>query len=251
MSIFDAYEPNGSPIITPSSFYQKLEKIADVAVVCFSCDARDHVLGKHEHRLYVSVRATANGKMDLYYLPEFGVLFFMSPIGASVAGGMLEEVAYFSGVTKFVYFGSCGILDPQLKGKFIAPTSCYREEGYSYHYAAPSEYIDIKNHVKVHDFITSLGLDCVSGKGWTTDAIYNETRAKADRLRKEGVICVDMEASGLQAIANHLGLEVYIFFFSGDILSNEWTRGDLGGQEEEVRQKDSSDVALELGKSLC
>ena len=251
MAIHDAYEPEGSPIITPGNFFEKLEKIADVAVACFSYKALRHVLDHYEHELYYRFQATANGAMDIYYLPQFGVLFFMSPTGASLAGGLLHLISYFSGVTKFVYFGSCGVLDPSLRGKFIAPISCYREEGYSYHYAPPSKYMPIKNHETVAKFIDSLGYPVVSGKGWTTDAMLNETRAKVAARKEEGVLCVDMEGSGLQAIANHLGLELYLFFFSGDIVQDEWVRGDLGGEEERRRQSSAVEVALELGKSLA
>lgn len=175
----------------------------------------------------------------------------MSPIGASVAAGLLHEVAYFAGIERFVYFGSCGVLDDSLRGKFIAPTSCYREEGFSYHYAPETEYMDIENHALVGEFIRGLGYPCVEGKGWTTDAIYNETKTKVAARKKEGVICVDMESSALQAIANHLGVSLYTFYFAGDVLGEVWQSGDLGGLNEKRRQTSAVEVALALGKSLA
>lgn len=250
MSIIHAYEPGGDPIITPEKFYPKLPKIASVAVVCFSYKALNYVLDHYEHELYFPCHATANGVVDIYYLPQFKVLFLMSPIGSGIAGGLLQEIAYFAGIEKFVYFGSCGVLDSSLRGHFIVPTSVYREDGYSYHYAPPSDYLDMQHHDEVSSFIKKKGLPFVSGKGWTTDAIFNETKAKWEARRKEGVVCVDMEASGLQAIASSIGVDLYLFFFAGDILGENWSAGDHGGEKERVRQESAVRLALELGQSL-
>lgn len=250
MSILEAYEKNGEPIITPEKFYHKSKKITDVAVVCFSYKAKDYVVEKYQHVIYQTFRATANGSIDIFYLPEFRVLFFMSPIGSNIASDLLWEVALIASVSKFVYFGSCGILDASLQNKYIIPTECYREDGYSYHYAPPSDYMTMKNASKIASFFQNKDVDYVIGKGWTTDSIYNETKKKFEIRKQEGVLCVDMEAAGLQAISNHIGVEVYVFFFSGDILGEQWTRGDLGGEREKTRQIGAVDLALQLGESL-
>jgi len=247
---FDTYESDGAPIITPEKFYPKERKVSDVAVVCFSTKARDHVLANNKAELIKQFHANANGEIPIYYLPEYGVVFFMSLIGASMAGEILQEIAYVFGVTKFVYFGSCGVLDESLLGRFIVPSECYREEGYSFHHAAPSEYLPIENHAKVASFLASLGVPYSVGKGWTTDDIYDETIAKWQKRKQEGVLCVDMEASGLQAIASRIGVALYLFFFASDVLGDTWVRGDLGGAKERVRQIDSAEVALALGESL-
>lgn len=251
MSILDAYEPHGEPIITPDKFYEKKECAAKVCVVCFSEKALNHVLNKYEHEVFLEMRATANGPVSLYYLRKFGILFLMSPIGACVAGGLLQELAHITGIREYVYFGSCGILDDSLQGKIIVPTSIYREEGYSYHYAPPSDYLEITNHAIVADFMRRHDVDYVAGKGWSTDAIFNETKAKFAKRKNEGVLCVDMEGSGLQAIASHIGLELYLFFFAGDVLGQTWQSGDLGGIRERVRQISSVELALLLGQELA
>ena len=251
MSILDAYEEGGTPIITPDKLYKKGMKIADVAVACFTKKALDYVLSTYRYETYREFMATGNGPVTIYYLPDFNVLFFMSLIGSSMAGGLLQEIAYISGVTKFVYFGSCGVLDESLKGHYIVPTESYREEGYSYHYAPPSEYIAIRNHVYVESFLRSLNLPVAIGKSWTTDAFYNETLAKREKMRKEGVLTVEMESSGLEAIADHIGVQFYTFFFAGDILGESWTPGDLGGERERRRQISAVEVALALGKSIA
>lgn len=251
MSILDAYEEGGIPIISPDKLYKKERKIADVAVACFAKKALDYVLSTYRHETYHEFMATGNGPLTIYYLPDFKVLFFMSLIGSSMAGGLLQEVAYISGVTKFIYFGSCGVLDKSLRGHYIVPTESYREEGYSYHYAPPSEYMPIKNHAHVESFLRSLGVPIAIGKNWTTDAFYNETIAKWERMKGDGVLSVEMESSGLEAIADHLGVEFYTFFFAGDILGESWIPGDLGGERERRRQVSAVEVALALGRSIA
>ena len=47
------------------------------------------------------------------------------------------------GAERFVLFGSCGVLDDEkVKKRIIVPVSAVRDEGTSYHYAAPSEEIE-------------------------------------------------------------------------------------------------------------
>ena len=41
MSILDAYEEGGIPIISPDKLYKKERRIADVAVACFTKKALD------------------------------------------------------------------------------------------------------------------------------------------------------------------------------------------------------------------
>lgn len=50
----------------------------------------------------------------------------------------------------------------------IIPTYAYRDEGTSYHYATPSDYIKIKNASVVSNFMKEQHLPFVEGKTWTT-----------------------------------------------------------------------------------
>ena len=250
MPIKKAYEPDGKPILSPSDICSPLSCPCVTVVVTFSADALAKVLSTEECEPFFTFRATCNGESTLYYLRKRNVFVFLSPIGSGVAGGLLQLLAHLTGAKRFVYFGSCGVLDPSYADHYIVPTSVYREDGFSYHYAPPSDYIDIKNCDKVAEFLHSQGIEPLIGKGWTTDAVYNETQAKCQARRSEGVLCVDMEASGLQAVSNHLGVELYIFFFAGDILGKTWDRSNLGGENERKRQADSSVLALTLASLL-
>lgn len=250
MSILDAYDPSSSPLIKPESFYQKGQHITDTCVVCFSYRAYHYVLDHYEHVLYMDMHATANGPIQIHYLPKYNVLFFMSLIGAPIASGILQEIAYIADIKRFVYFGSCGVLDESVRGKVIVPSACYREEGYSYHYCPPSEYLEMEHYQDVAAYMQRHHIDHVVCKGWTTDAIYNETKRKCALRKQEGVLCVDMEATGLQAIASYIGVDLYIFFFGADILGEVWIKGDKGGDPEHLHQQSASDIAIGLAAEL-
>ena len=73
----------------------------------------------------------------------------------------------------------------------IIPNAAVRDEGLSYHYAPPSDEIEV--NLKYISEFTAL-LDEVKcsyriGKTWTTDAIYRETRKKMERRRRQGCLC--------------------------------------------------------------
>ena len=251
--ITNSFDPYSKPFLRAEDLYETATPNDIVTLVTFKQKVVDTVIEQYKGKLECSYNTT-NGKQNIYsfFVDDKKYFIYMTGIGATLSSILMKEVSVVTGSHKFVFFGSCGVLNEEIcRGKIIVPTSIYREEGYSYHYAPPSKYMPIKNHETVAKFIDSLGYPVVSGKGWTTDAMLNETRAKVAARKEEGVLCVDMEGSGLQAIADHLGLELYLFFFSGDIVQDEWVRGDLGGEEERRRQSSAVEVALELGKSLA
>ena len=72
--------------------------------------------------------------------------------------------------------------------KIIVPTQAYRDEGLSYHYAPPADYITMKNAGRVSEWLEEMGLPHVSGRTWTSDAIYRETKANVDKRKAEAVL---------------------------------------------------------------
>lgn len=89
----------------------------------------------------------------------------MSPIGAPAAAAVMHEVHYIGGASKFIIYGSSGILDSEsCKGNLIVPTASYRDEGLSYHYMEASDYVDIKNADKLAQIFDKLKYPYVMGK---------------------------------------------------------------------------------------
>lgn len=253
MSILNSFDPDSKPLFTPEQLYGTGEQIAEVCIVSFHHKVLERVLAEY-HPAAAARAFTANGPVELYLLELDGrpTLFYMSPIGAPAAGAILQEVRALTGAEKCIVFGSCGVLAPEkCAGKIIVPTESCRDEGLSYHYAPGAAYMEMKNSGVVAQYLRSCGVPFAAGRNWTTDAIYRETENNIARRKAEGCISVEMEAAGLQAVADYLGVELYTFFFGGDILGESWDMGDLGGEREKVRQHGLLDLALGLAAALA
>ncbi len=119
-------------------------------------------------------------------------------------------------------FGSAGSLDEEkTEGKFVIPTEAYRDEGMSYHFAPPADYITIKNHSKIAEIFRELNVPHVEGRVWTTDAFSRETVGQIRKRRAEGCIAVEMEVAGVQSVCDFYGFELYNFLQTGDVLSTD------------------------------
>ncbi len=247
MSIIESFDES-RPLIGPEHFY-KQGHIADICIVTFSHKVLEDVLETYECKKEVCA-ATGNGKIPIYSLTHGtnNILFYMSPIGSAIAGCIMEEVSWLTGAKHFIVFGSCGSLDDALTdGKFIVPTESYRDEGFSYHYQKASDYIQITNCQKLSRFFEELSIPYVSGRSWTTDAMYRETELNIARRKADGCICVEMESAGLQALCTFKNLELYTFFFASDLVDGEvWENINLGTMEGCLMQINCFDIALKL-----
>lgn len=253
MSIINSFDNKSEPLFDIKAFYGEKKYYADICIVSFSRHVLEMFLEEYESKS-IGQASTANGKIEIYLFTVNNkkLLFYMSPIGSCIASAIMYEAHLVSGATKFIVYGSCGILDKEkCSGKLIVPTFSYRDEGLSYHYMEPSNYIEIKNYSKITDIFDKYNLPYVIGKSWTTDAIFMETRNKTNQRRSEGCICVEMESSGLQAICNYYGFELYTFFFPADLLENDsWDVASLGGKIEHDMQKATFKIALKIALEI-
>ena len=82
----------------------------------------------------------------------------------------------------------------------------------------------------------------ITGKVWTTDAPYRETRKKVIERKEEGCVCVDMECSAISALSKFRNKEVFQFFYAADNLdSAKWDKRSLGNTE---RLSDKEKIGL-------
>ena len=69
----------------------------------------------------------------------------------------------------------------------------------------------------------------ISGKTWTTDAFYRETRGRIARRKEEGCLTVEMEAAALFAVAQFRGVAIGQILYGGDDISGiEWDAREHG-----------------------
>ena len=201
---------------------------ADVAITAFSAFIFDELLLRTGAKKVSS--ASGGCDADIYMFSHGGrnIVVYKSPIGAPAATAVMEEIIAATGVNKVIAFGICGALVDVPHNTFIVPDRAYRDEGTSYHYAPASEYMEIHNAAAVKASLESGGVGALIGGTWTTDGFYRETRTRADEMKNNGCVAVDMECSALQAAADRRGIGFYTFFISADSLAGEqWEPNDI------------------------
>src|SRR5437868_3865575 len=150
-------------------------------------------------------------------LPTGRLTTMIGGVGAPATVSGLE-VAIARGARRILFFGICGSLQPDLRiGDMLAVDEAIREEGTSYHYL-PAD-VPARASRRLLEAI-----DLPTGKIWTTDAPFRETRTKAARLAKEGVLGVEMEVSAVYALAQYRGVEALaVQVVSDQLVGEKWT----------------------------
>lgn len=248
--INDCFDADSKPIVTLDVFLGPKKKLLDKCLVLFSKHILAHLLQEHECEKLAEVEI-CNGNMDVWCFEHRGekIAFYLSPLGSALAGAAVAKANHLTGATRFIMFGSCGSLDSsRTEGKFILPTQAYRGEGLSYYFAAPADYIEIKNSERLADIFTELKVPFVKGRVWTTDSMLRETVNLVERRKREGCIAVEMEIAGVQAVCDFYGWEVYDFLASGDVLTKErYTIKGLSGANHNL---DKLQIALCIAERI-
>jgi uridine phosphorylase len=152
-----------------------------------------------------------------------GVLVVHPGVGAPLAAGMLEEVIAL-GCTRIVACGGAGALSDDLAlGHAIVVDEAVRDEGTSFHYLPASRSVRADPHgvAVLAGLLHERGVPHLTGKTWTTDAFYRETRSRIQRRTAEGCLTVEMEASAFMAVAKFRGVSFAQLLYAGDSVAGE------------------------------
>ena len=247
--ITDSFD-SSEAIVSPASFFGEQNHICKIAIATFSREIFASVIEKYPHEVITKL-GSVNKIRQVYLVDADGVkfVFYLSEMGSAQAATDVIEINWQTGAEKFILFGSCSALDPEkTKGKYIIPTASYRDEGMSYHYAPPADYIDIKNADFMGALFEAKGYPYIKGRVWTTDALYRETRDNVRKRKEEGCIAVEMELAGVQAVCDYHGLELYDFLVAGDVVDQpDYTPEGLS---EANHSFDKFNIAVEIAKTL-
>ena len=248
--ITDSFDNISEAIITPGSLFGEKKKLCDIAIATFSREIYVAVLEKYPNEEVEQIRAANRIKpVHLIEIDGMKVGFYLSEIGSAMAATDVIEVNWKIGADKFIMFGSAGALDQEAtKGKYVVPTETYRDEGMSYHYAPAADYIKIRNASFVAELFEKKKIPYVTGRNWTTDALYMETREKVRKHKEEGCLSVEMELAGVQAACDYYGLELYDFLVTGDVVNQENYTPE--GLHEANHSFDKFDVVIEIMKVI-
>jgi glycosyltransferase involved in cell wall biosynthesis/uridine phosphorylase len=151
---------------------------------------------------------------------KFGVILF--GIGAPLSALLLERLIV-RGVKNFITVGTCGSLKMNSKpGEICLCTKSVRDEGTSYHYTRPSKYAEPSSQLNnaIRKKFRKDKVPFFEGVCWTTDSGYKESKIKAKKYMKEGVVCIDMESASLFAVAEHRSVNVSSIFILSDFIDN-------------------------------
>ena len=240
----------GEELLKPSHLAQPVEGFPKTVLVTF----QRKVVEALQRRFPVETISTVNACVIVpiyrftYQGQALGLL--QTTIGGPATTGILEEV-WVKGAEKVLLFGTCGGLDPDLPpDHMVIPTAAYRDEGTSFHYLSPSDYVEIPTADRLAAIFDELAVPYVKSKTWTTDAIYRETPGKVAERRAEGCGTVEMECASVMAAGQFRGKEVYQFLYTADSLAgSQWERGLLGQRPESEYERYLS-IALETAIRL-
>jgi uridine phosphorylase len=93
---------------------------------------------------------------------------------------------------------------------FVIIDRALRDEGTSYHYAAPSEFAEADPVLvrAASEALERTGVRAYVGASWTTDAPFRETAEAIEAARAKGILAVEMEAAALYTFARARGASV-------------------------------------------
>ncbi len=219
------------------------------AVLCFYAEILESLPAEAER---IGTLEAAHGLHPIWKVNRHGVdvAVFHPGVGAPLAAGFLEE-AIVMGARSVVACGGCGTLSADVgPGDIVVPTVAVRDEGTSYHYLPPSRTVDAdpEGVAAAVALLEERGVPFTTGKVWTTDAIYRETRQKVDRRKAEGCLVVEMEAAAFFAVARFRGIRFAQLLYGGDDLSGtEW---DSRAWTVSPSRKLTFDLAVELASRM-
>ena len=248
--ITDAFSTASEPVISRETIFGPQRHLADVCIVTFSDVIFQSVLETFACAQIAQIRA-CNGTRPICAFDYMGrkIACYLSSVGSAGAATDLLEANWLTGTSRFIVFGSCGCLNREAaQGRYVIPTAAFRDEGMSYHYAPPADYIDMPGAQTTASVFSRWGIPCVQGRVWTTDAFYRELRSQMEQRKAEGCLAVDMEAAGMQAVCDFHGLQLYYFLMTGDVLDlPEWDVGELRTANHHL---DNFRIALKIAEAV-
>ena len=169
------------------------------------------------------------------------VCLAQAPVGSAPAAQFMDWLIGY-GVEQIISTGTCGVLADIEENAFLVPVRALRDEGASYHYVAPSRYIEMQIEAvsAIEQVLEQLGIPYEEVMTWSTDGFYRETAEKVAYRKEEGCAVVEMECAALAAVAQLRGIVWGQLLFTADSLA------DLENYDSRDWGSEAFDKALEL-----
>jgi uridine phosphorylase len=220
------FDGTNKVILYPSKNTKVAKRLPERCVISFFGEAIDAFIAQNFLEIFEELSFESR-KLPLFLYETGGVpILLVHGFGSGpYAAALLEKLAAF-GCSKIIVCGGCGVLEKEIDvGKILVPIKALRDEGTSYHYIAPSRFVDLNFDVisKIVSYLNQSNIPYNEVVTWTTDAIYRETFAKIALRKQYGCNVVEMECASFAAAAKFLGVDFGQILYAGDDLSsNEW-----------------------------
>ena len=183
-------------------------------------------------------------KTYLVYVMDYKgekVCLAQAPVGSAPAAQFMDWLIGY-GVEQIISTGTCGVLTNIEENAFLVPVRALRDEGTSYHYVAPSRYMEMQIEAvsAIEQILEQLGIPYEEVMTWSTDGFYRETAEKVAYRKEEGCAVVEMECAALAAVAQLRGVVWGQLLFTADSLA------DLENYDSRDWGSEAFDKALEL-----
>ena len=248
-----AQEKYNSPsVVNPSQFlsFKKSKglyptyKAPRAVIFCYSRVFKDYVLNNSNVEkcdgIFSKLYFLKDTNHEVAIMGDFG-------IGAPATAYKMEQLIAW-GVKEFLIVGTAGGLQKDLKiGDIILCNKAIRGEGTSSYYLPPSQFVHATSKLtsKIEKTLQKKKLSYRKGTSWTCDAIFRETEQELQQFQKEGVLCVEMEASAAFAVASFRDVEASAIFAISDSLHDLQWRPDFYSTKTEESLKKLYHVAVE------
>jgi uridine phosphorylase len=184
---------------------------------------------------------------ELYSFPMAGRTcgIIACAVGAPFAVLVAEEL-FACGCQFLMSVTSAGQITPAGRPPyFVVIERALRDEGTSYHYAAPSDFAeaDPKLIAMATRALDQAGIRTYVGSSWTTDAPFRETAEAIAAARAKGMLAVEMEAAALYTFAHKRSRAVLC-------LAQVTNTMGLAGQDFEKGEAQGADDALLMLETL-
>lgn len=156
-------------------------------------------------------------------------------IGGPYAVLIAEQLAA-SGAELIIGLTSAGRVARELPLPcLVSVASAVRDEGTSLHYLPAAKEIacpapDAAAYLE-HE-LAATGWTVRSGKVWTTDAPYRETKTQLEEWANEGVLAVEMQAASLFAFGTARGIAVASVAMVSNAVDHDGEQFNTGSQQE-------------------
>ena len=155
-------------------------------------------------------------------------------VGASFAVLVAEQL-FVSGCELLISVGSAGqIADLGPPPYYIVIDRALRDEGTSYHYLPPDQFVDADRTLLAlaDEVLVGTSGRLHRGATWTTDAPFRETANAIAKRRRDGVLAVEMEAAALYAFGRARNKPVLCVAYVTNRLrcvEGDFEKGDYNG----------------------